>query len=441
MTYIPRVIEPLIIQHIKNAMPPFNCILLGGVRQCGKSTLLQHLFPPEKHLHVNLAKEGGLATAIDATESFDDFTFLIESRLQYKIGGDRVMIFDEAQLSKKLGQYVRFMKEIWQKQHVILTGSTLSYLFDNTQKPTGRVIEFTLRPFNFIEFLTALQNDAIVEKLSKWTIDKPLSQTVHVETIHALEKYLIVGGLPEVVLCSKEGGDYFRILSNIFAFYKRDFEAKLSSENLTSIFNHVFMRIAASTGSPITFSSIIKSSSPGYKQLKAVLSILEEWHQIIKVECETSSLSKVGTVTPKRYIFDHGIRRLQNPARFDRIDLLDTDSSRRSEIGGIIENFVLTEYLSTNSSIKARSWGKTHQSGLLDFIFGDADNRIFGVEVKTSLSLDSKHLSSLLSYHELFPSSQLALVNLDKGRPHTTAKGTLINMIPAYAIYQFLMNR
>ena len=435
MKYIPRVLEPLLQNYLKKERPPFHTLLLGGARQVGKSTLLKHLFPPSQHMHINLVEEAAFCEAIDATANFDDFTFLLQSRFDLKIGGSRALILDEAQVSKKLGNYVRFMKEKWMNQRVIITGSTLSNLFTHTEKPTGRIVEFTLRPFNFIEFLMALGKQTMVEKLKTWNPEAPFSPTVHDEMIRFLQTYLRVGGLPSVIEAYQQKSDYLRILANLFSFYKRDFESKLSTENLTSIFNQVFLRIAASTGSPIKLSSIVKSSSPGYKKLRDVLSILEQWHLVIRVDCETSKLSKVGTVTPKRYIFDHGIRYLQNPARFAQADLTDSQSSLHEDIGGLLENFILTELLSLNGPIALRSWEKTHQSGLVDFILTHGE-QAYAIEVKSANRFNQKHLSSLLAYAEDFPKSHLILANLAPGLRFKT-KSEILN-IPLYALYVYL---
>ncbi len=438
MSYVTRIIEEKILAHIRDEKPPFNAILVSGARQTGKSTLLAHLFPPREHIHINLAYEGGFCDAIDQSENFEDFTLLLANRFALKMGSGKILIFDEAQLSRRLGSYVRFFKEKWKNQHVILTGSTLSTLFDNNEKPTGRVVEFVLRPFNFVEFLTALEKEPLLEKIESFSPEQPLSQTVHNEMVSLLQEYLKVGGLPEVVLTYKEKKAYLDLLANIFAFYKRDFQEKLSSENLTDIFNQVFLRIAAATGSPIKLSSIIKSSSPGYRKVADVLSLLEGWHQIIRVDWETSKLSSVGMMTPKRYIFDHGIRFLQNPARFGDLNLLDTASLQREEAGGLIENFVLTELLSLASPLPIRSWAKTHQSGWVDFLFQDKKTQ-FAIEVKAAVKLDRKHLSALLTYQSSYPKSIPILINLGRGGCYQK-EGAKIWNIPVYTLYSFLKN-
>lgn len=435
MDYTPRIIEKKITSHFNKATPPYHCVLLGGARQTGKSTLLTHLFPIEKNLHINLALQSAFCDAMDQTKNFAEFTFLLETRFGFKTGSERVLIIDEAQLSSQLGGYVRFMKEKWQNQKVILTGSTLSHLFDKHNKPTGRVLEFVLRPFNFVEFLSALHQEKLLEALQNWSIEKTLDPLVHQEMINTLQIYLKVGGLPEVVTTHCNGGDYLQLLANIFAFYKRDFSDKLS-DSLTAIFNQVFLRIAAATGAPINLSSIIASSSPGYRKLQDVLAILEQWHHIIRVDCETSKLSKIGTLTPKRYIFDHGIRFLQNPARFSHLDLLDTNDVKRQEVGGIIENFVLTELLSLNLDMPLRSWSKTHQSGFIDFILSWGTNK-YAIEVKAALHFNSKYMGPLATYKSFAQESILVITSLDHGGIYKKDNHTIYS-VPVYALTTFL---
>lgn len=433
MPYITRFLEKSLAQWFQQTKSPYHCVLLNGARQCGKSTLLKHLFPQD--IHINLALESGFTDAIDATTHFDDFTLLIENRFGFKIGTGPVLIIDEAQLSMKLGGYVRFFKEKWQTQRVILTGSTLSTLFENHENPTGRVVEFTLRPFNFQEFLAATGKEALLTRVLSWRPEKPLSVTAHGEIISSLKDYLLVGGLPEVALTFKNSGDYQRLLSNIYALYKRDFRAKFA-ENDTAIFQQCFQRIAAATGSPIKNSSIIKSSSPGYTRVADVLQTLEAWHLVLKVDCETSELSRIATITPKRYLFDHGVRFIQNPSRFAQIDLQDNHDPRREEWGGLIENFVLTELAALGSIFPIRSWAKTHQSGHVDFIYCDSKKSL-AIEVKLATNYNRKHLAGLLAYHEYHKKTPLILTNLDRGGIYREGSTPIIN-VPVYALFHYL---
>lgn len=316
-----------------------------------------------------------------------------------------------------------------------MTGSTLTELFDGHENPTGRVVEFVLRPFNFVEFLRAVGKERLAKKLGDWRPDEPFSETLHNQYLELLNVYLKVGGLPEVVLTYKDGGDYLRTLQNIYAYYKRDFENKIGEKN-GAIFEQCFQRIAVATGSAVSHASIIKSSSPGYKKLPDILSLLESWHLLIKLPVEAGKLSRVGTITPKRYVFDHGIRYLQNPARFSAMLISDLSDPRRDELGGLIESFVLTEYLSTSPIIAPRTYARTEQSGNVDFML-QHNHKLVGLEVKSAQKLNRKHLMSLDEFKIDFPESELILGNLDKGGFYKSLRGQKITNVPVYATHTY----
>jgi hypothetical protein len=75
---------------------------------------------------------------VDACQEFREFEQLLRDRLGFDGTAQHVLFFDEAQESRRLGQFVRFMKEDWPHATVILSGSTLSRLFrDDTRYPVG----------------------------------------------------------------------------------------------------------------------------------------------------------------------------------------------------------------------------------------------------------------------------------------------------------------
>jgi predicted AAA+ superfamily ATPase len=427
---------------LQGALAPFNALLLYGARQVGKSTLLAHLYPPDQHVHINLARDAGFAAAIDKTSSFDDFTFLLRSFYRFTPGEhpNRLLILDEAQLSEKLGGYVRFMKEDWRTQKVILTGSTLSTLFRNHEKPTGRVSEFVLRPFCFREFLVSLCEKAAISAIDKWTPDRPLSDVVHLRLIELLESYMIVGGLPEAVNAHAKATDFLKVLADVYAFYQRDFNHAVD-DRWSFVYSAVMLRLAASAGDAISLSSIIEANQSSYKKLPSMLYMLEQWHQILKVDGEIHKLSKVGTQTPKRYIFDLGIRHLQNPARFSKLRLNDSTSVKREDVGGIVETFAALELFSLGGAAPPRSWSFSHQSGHVDLV-----QLIIGqpvaIEVKSALTTHQKHMTGLKTWHDSYPDGKLVLTNLSAGRQCevVSERGkVVVDVVPLYALRAYLL--
>ncbi len=437
MDYTKRYLEDEIRKQALKKEEKKNVILLKGARQVGKTTTLKQIFTNQEAVFINLKKEPAIVRAIKQTESFQEFNLVLERYANFVPGQGKILIIDEAQLASTIGTYVESMKEEWDSQGVILTGSTLSDLFEQTSKPVGRVTEFTLRPFNFYEFLSALNENSILEHIKNWKIDKPHSKFIHQEILKLLCIYLSVGGLPAVVYQYKYGLKnletdlWKRELETIIAYYQQDVES-VKKTQLITLYEQTFRRLAITTGSQTLDSTVVKTSSPGYRYVKDIFALLEAWKLVIRVDAILSRQSKVGSVAPKRYLFDHGVRNFYTPwsMKFLELEDLNLDIS-----GGIIEHFVLTELLSLNLSGPINYWLKTHQSGEVDFIFSKTD-KFWGMEVKSSTKIDKKHLVSLKSFQELNKKAQIALVNLSQGKLLKEA-GQDIAVVPAYQVFNY----
>ena len=135
-------------------------LLVQGARQVGKTVIckqaLSQLPPNRKITFINLEESPDLKLQIDQTQNFAEFTALLRLSKGFAPGEDAVLFIDEAQESKKIGSYVRFMKENWQHTKCILTGSSMTKLFDNdTRVPVGRFESLIVRPSSFREYLRA----------------------------------------------------------------------------------------------------------------------------------------------------------------------------------------------------------------------------------------------------------------------------------------------
>ena len=64
---------------------------------------------------MNLERDSLLQSEIDENKDFFEFQDLLRDRLRFEGGSRSIIFFDEAQESRKLGRYVRFMKEEWEK--------------------------------------------------------------------------------------------------------------------------------------------------------------------------------------------------------------------------------------------------------------------------------------------------------------------------------------
>src|SRR3989338_4297796 len=198
--YIARGAEKEFLTLIQEQNTHRDILLVEGARQVGKTRLTKHVLTHFPHIWLDLQEEKAFVRKIDATSSFHLFSDLLAAEKGFVPGQGKILVIDEAQESEKLGAYVRYMKEVWENQTVILLGSMMSRLFRKGIKyPVGRTKHLRIFPMTFFEFLKGIGEDLLLEKLQTWNFDQPLSPPFHAKAITLFDQYLKVGGLPEVV--------------------------------------------------------------------------------------------------------------------------------------------------------------------------------------------------------------------------------------------------
>jgi predicted AAA+ superfamily ATPase len=151
-----------------------------GVRRCGKSTLCQKVL-----------KQSGVAfayanfdDAVLASMKTTEMNLLME--MLYRIYGEFTHLFlDEVQNIDKWPLFVNRL--LRQKIHLILTGSNANLLSDDLSSHiTGRYNEIRLYPFSYGDYCLAKEVDT-----------NGLTTKAEGLRRHALDNYLMQGGLPE----------------------------------------------------------------------------------------------------------------------------------------------------------------------------------------------------------------------------------------------------
>ena len=165
-----------------------------GVRRCGKSTLCQKVL---KHSGVAFAY-ANFDDAVLASMKATEMNLLMETL--YRIYGEFTHLFlDEVQNIEKWPLFVNRL--LRQKIHLILTGSNANLLSDDLSTHiTGRYNEIRLYPFSFGDYCVAKEIDTQL-----------LTTKAEGLRRHALDNYLMQGGLPETFTL-KNQGKYVRSL-------------------------------------------------------------------------------------------------------------------------------------------------------------------------------------------------------------------------------------
>ena len=116
--YIERQEDRILEAFVRDDRPNKSILLVEGARQVGKTALVQNALQKSSMptYAVNLERDSLLQSEIDESKDFYEFQDLLQDRLGFEGGSRSIIFFDEAQESRKLGRYVRFMKEERKKQ-------------------------------------------------------------------------------------------------------------------------------------------------------------------------------------------------------------------------------------------------------------------------------------------------------------------------------------
>ncbi len=104
-------------------------------------------------------------------------------------------------------------------------------------------------PMSFLEFLSALDHDILVQDILARTPETPLSEPVHDKILSLLGEYLAVGGMPEVVKCWQTTKDFFAcgaLQHSLVDTYRQDFNKyakKFQIKYLNILFDHIPLRV------------------------------------------------------------------------------------------------------------------------------------------------------------------------------------------------------
>ena len=167
-------------------------LVLRGARQVGKTTLVR-MFAEEfsNYIYLNLEEKEN-AALFAADYSFDDLLSGIFFKANVRQDNRRTLIFiDEIQNEPKAVQTLRFFYEKRPDIYVIAAGSLLESLMDrHISFPVGRVEYMALHPCTFVEFLSAIGEEMLAEKVE--AVDVP--QSLHSYALELFKKYMIIGG-------------------------------------------------------------------------------------------------------------------------------------------------------------------------------------------------------------------------------------------------------
>jgi len=381
-------------------------LILQGARQVGKtySVLEFGRIHYENVAYFNFETNPGLNTTFEENIS-PDYLIPILSHIagQTIVKEKTLIVFDEVQLCERALTSLKYFCEDAPDYHIIVAGSLLGVAVNRARFsfPVGKVDMKTMYPMDMEEFMIAMGEDSLVERIKKcFETDTPMPAALHDAAMQLYRRYLVVGGMPECVMKFVHTKDYILVRhtqDTILASYLNDM-SKYS--NLNEI------KKTRLTYDNITVQLSKKNTRFQYKLIKKGGRASEfenaiEWlclsgivSQIYKVEQIKKPLENYRDIDAfKIYVSDLGLLAAKKDLAAN--DILYMVEELNDFKGGMAENYVNVQ-LSING-YNTYYW-ESERGAEIDFVI-QRDGQLIPIEVK---SADNTRAKSLRVYMDTY---------------------------------------
>ncbi|MFN8259188.1 MAG: AAA family ATPase [Bacteroidales bacterium] len=325
-------------------------LLLRGARQVGKSSAVRNLGRDFKYFaEINFESDRGVHGFFEG--NLEPFDICEKLSLYYGVPvrpNETLLFFDEIQACVPAISSLRYFYEKYPEIHLIAAGSLLEFALEELPSfAVGRVRSMFMYPFSFNEYLKALGLDNLINAKQKADYSMPLSQPIHNKLNDHLKKFLVLGGMPEVVSKYVSGSDILecmRTIDDIVISYKSDF-AKYKKRVNPLRMQNVLLSAADQAGGRFVYSRAEKESS--YRQIKEAIDLLIMAGLLIPVYRTSGNGIPLGAETDlsqfKIILIDTGV--FQRILNLDISDLFISDNWDMINKGSIAEQYAGLELI------------------------------------------------------------------------------------------------
>jgi predicted AAA+ superfamily ATPase len=286
-------------------------------------------------------------------------------------------------------------------------------------------------PFSFEEFMIATGNSMLWNGIVKASQQKPMSQPSHDMSLSLLKRFLILGGMPEVVSAYVSGKSMFdcmRVLDDLIISLRADF-SKYKERVPESRISDVFDSVMKFSGRSFVYSG---AADANHAQIKEALGLLVKAGLVIPVTHSAANGIPLGAELnrkkQKMLPLDTGM--LQRILGLDVSDLFVTNDFEVINKGAMAEIYVGLEILKSASCYHQEElyfWKREERgsNAEVDYVL-QKNEEIIPIEVKSGKRGSMQSLQLFLS---------------EKKRPYgvrTSSENFVsydnIRVIPLYAI-------
>ena len=388
--YLPRNVDAELTawRNEKESKP----LLIRGARQVGKSTVVRELAKQFDHfLEINFEEQRSIHKVFEG--DLNPFELSENLSLIYNVPilpGKTLLFFDEIQACIPAISSLRFFYEKYPQLHVIAAGSLLEFAM--TEIPSfgvGRIRSLFMYPLSFDEYLLAMGEQGLYSAKKKAAPNMPLTEAIHLKLLYHLKRFLIIGGMPEVVsgyIQKKDLNACGQLLDDLIITLKADF-AKYKKRVPTLRIAEVFESVVRQAGGKFIYARA--ASQANHAQIKEAVELLMMAGLIIPVTHTSAIGIPLGAESNpgkrKMILLDTGI--FQRLLGLNIAELLLEDDFDVINKGFIAEQFTGLELLKSLSPYRQENlyyWLRDarNSNAEIDFLITQGAD-IIPVEVKS----------------------------------------------------------
>ncbi len=372
-------------------------LLLNGVRQCGKTWLLNEFgkMEFEDFFYLNFERDANLASFFDGSYAPSEIIKNLSAYFGRMIIPDKtLLVFDEIQLCPRALNSLKYFCEEAPEYAIASAGSLLGVSLASKEGfPVGKVDLLELTPCTFAEYLNAV-SPGLLDYVANLPL-KPIPEAFVGKLSGHLREYLTFGGMPAVISTFAETRDIDMAeneLSAVITAYESDFSKHIPVKDIPKlhlIWNSIPAQFAKENRK-FVFNEVREGARA--KDLEDALQWLINASMVIRVKnVETPEIplrAYEDRKTFKLYTSDVGVLRrisgLTPGAMLNNMDLFATFK------GKIAENFVLQQ-LHALKYTPVSYWTNATGRAEVDFLIQD-DDIVVPIETKSGLNLKAQSL-------------------------------------------------
>jgi uncharacterized protein len=404
-------------------------LLLQGARQVGKTWLINEFGKKEykNYIYLNFEQTPTLKSLFKNELLPSKIIENIGLFVGKKINTENTLIcFDEIQNCQEALTSLKYFQEHAPEIHIIAAGSLLGVSLGKTSSfPVGKVNFLTLYPLSFAEYLDAVGESLLAEKM---TVLETLPEILHEKMIEHLKMYFFLGGMPEVAKDYIENQDIRearKIQKDILNAYQRDF-SKYSDTSQTLKITEIWQSVPyqlAKENKKFLYNDVKNNTRAStYQQSIDWLKnagLIHVVHQIRAAKLPISGY--VDHSKFKIYILDTGL--LGAMLNLSSEIILKPNELFLEYNGAFVENYTCLELIKILEQ-DIYYW-LSEREAEVDFVF-QQENDIYPLEVKSGLHRNTK---SLRVYAEKFQPKLLL-----RASPRNFIKSEEFINIPLYGL-------